>query len=419
MSPDAEQLAYFARHGFLRIPRIVAPSACESLVEETWKLLPASWSRSEPGSWRGRIQDSCHSADIQDRAGHLKFQRKSYLPKPIYEEAFGTASALGRFAAGLIGHPLAPMRQRGLYAIAPLAQRAPIRMSHHIESHPVQLIALAYLRDVPYQSGGLWVWPGSHRAIYPAMRSKLEHVGSPRLDDAYAACIEAAPVEVLGQQGDVVIIHHRLIHSPSANYSRNIRFGFLCDYMRADYKRLCAEPPGSSLWEDWPAVAKLPSGLQAPPIQFSRDLRPVPATAVVRTPPAGADAIDAAGASDAAAQKADASAIARLREPGQVWVVISDTASDFGTIQLLPKGTSVVATGLQVVVDGQRLASESRSAFIGRFQPRSGHARIQARHDSGRLWMRVIQIRLPFDQSRLLEQRVLEPGSSHTVTLAL
>jgi ectoine hydroxylase-related dioxygenase (phytanoyl-CoA dioxygenase family) len=395
-----EQQRFFARNGYVVLQQMIPASCCDELVQETWKHLPTTWHPDAPSSWKGEVTDSCVSGDILYRGGHLKFQRRTYAQREEYDRYFGRNSVLGRTAQALIGAPLANMRQRGLYAIAPVDPEESIgRNAHHIESHAAQLIALAYLADVKPGGGGLRVWPGSHRDLYPALNSKLEYVSTPRFEAAYAKWTQLQPLELSGDRGDVVLIHHRLIHSPSENHSDRIRFGFLCDYMRADFRDLCQQVPSEDLWEDWPAMAALSAAerdagpdvslLPAPP--RLRDAAPLPTHELARA-------------------KGAASTLARQRQPGDLWVVILDSHADMGTTRLMPSGRHLDQRQVQVSIDEQPLPSLCKFGFFGHVQPQADEVTLTASSLSSRLWLRVISTRLPVDESVLLYEAVIEPG---------
>ena len=233
------QLGFFARNGFLHVPRWTGEDTCRQLVDHTWTRLPPEWRRDAPLTWAGSAGDSCHIAHIKVRRGVFQFQAGDLLRNPVVDGAFASNARGGELAKALLGHPLGNFKVRGLYCIVPMPEdvqyHRPVRP--HIELHPSQLIALCYLEDVVPGGGGLHVWPGSHRELYPALGSKLEHIATPAYEAAFARWAGRQPLEVPGRQGDIVIIHHRLLHAPSLNRSPNMRYGFLCDYWRDDYRR--------------------------------------------------------------------------------------------------------------------------------------------------------------------------------------
>jgi len=201
------QIGFFARNGFLHLKDFVDPETCRILVDHTWTRMPAEWKRDDQTSWTGQLRDSCHLADLRVRRGLLQFQKGDLLDHPIIQAAFSADNRGGELARSLIGHRLAKMRVRGLYAIVPLPETIKYKglARPHIESHPAQLIALYYLADVVPGGGGLLVWPGSHRELYPSMGSKLEHVATPEYEAVYRKWARLQPIEMSGARGDVVL----------------------------------------------------------------------------------------------------------------------------------------------------------------------------------------------------------------------
>lgn len=405
-----DEVSFFARNGYLRVPDMVSAQDCEELIEETWKLLPPTWSRNEPDTWTGEVTDSCHRSSIAFRGGHVKFQKKTYPAREIYARVFGPSGKLGQVAHALIGFQLGPMRQRGLYAIVPVDPATPLHPpAHHVESHAAQVIALAYLAEVAPGGGGLMVWPGSHRDLYPAMGSKLDYVATPRSKQVYDAWARLEPVEVPGNRGDAVLIHHRLIHAPSLNRSRRLRFAYLCDYFREDFRSLCAQTPDDGLWADWPGVAALPRPLlaQGPDVQLTEAKR--------YSLPSSRDARDRS-----VINKSDASKIARLRQPGDCWIVLSDSEAGNEDNVLDPRGGDIAGRGLRLLVNGKPVNSESRNDFVARLPSVDGHAHIEVRHAPCRLWLKVVRISLPFVGGSKLVYRVeLAAGARRNLDLVI
>lgn len=122
------------------------------------------------------------------------------LQNPLIDGAFASNARGGELAGALLGHSLGGFRVRGLYCIAPMPESRSSRGEPHIEAHPSQLIALCYLEDVAPRGGGLHVWPGSHRELYPALGSKLEHVSTPAYETAFARSVGLEPIEVPGRR---------------------------------------------------------------------------------------------------------------------------------------------------------------------------------------------------------------------------
>lgn len=409
-----EQLGFFARNGFLHVRRLIDEGTCRKLVDLTWTRFPPEWKRNDPSTWRGTAPDSCHVADLRVRRGLFQFQKGDLYGHPVIEGAFADDAIGGGIARELIGHPLAKMRVRGLYCIAPLAEdvqyKAPVRP--HIESHPAQLIALCYLEDVAPGGGGLSVWPGSHREVYPVMGSKLEHVPTADYDAVFSKWAGLRPIELPGQRGDIVIIHHRLLHAPSLNRGKRMRYGFLCDYQRADFRKLSTEKPGS-LWEDWPAIQAVRPGIRdaAPLVR----LRPVEGHADViplHSERYRMSASHSADSDPSSVRKADASVLARSRRDGDIWLALSDEACTANDTELFPRGSDLASVGVRVRIDGRPLTPVCRFDIIGKLELQPGEHVIEVEGLARPAWLRVLKMKLPFIRTQFLAKQALQPGKA-------
>ncbi|MBL8756100.1 MAG: phytanoyl-CoA dioxygenase family protein, partial [Planctomycetes bacterium] len=376
----ADQARFFARNGYVQLPGIVDAATCAHLVERTWKVLPAHWRRDDPTSWRGEVTDSCHTVHL-DRGGLLKFQLRDLADDPYVQRAFLPSSPVHELARSLIGRPLLRYRKRGLYAVAPAEHperlaRAP---SPHVEAHPAQIVMVCYLDDVAPGGGGLMVWPGSHRDLWHGFVSKLDHAAAPDLEERMARWRSLAPIELPGGRGDVIFTHHRLLHSPSVNTSRRIRFAFLCDFLAADHEALSRQSPGPDLWSDWPGLKALAEerGLDDGPDFALPPAKPVRRRFWWRSAPRR----------DCSRNKSEASHLARQRQPGAVWLVLSDSPGDFARCDTLdPVGGNLTARGIAVRCNGAPLASRSGGGFTVQLAPRPGRNEVEITGIDGPLW---------------------------------
>jgi ectoine hydroxylase-related dioxygenase (phytanoyl-CoA dioxygenase family) len=409
----AEQARFFARNGFVQLSRVVPETTCSHLVERTWAALPPKWRRDAPASWRGKVGDSCHVAALDARGGLLKFQLKELAADPAVVASFQAPSPVHEAAHDLIGRPLHPIRLRGLYAIAPVAHpdRVPPAPSPHVEAHPAQIVALTYLEDVAPGGGGLRVWPGSHRDFYRAFDSKLDYVAGARFAERLAWWQGLESVELPGARGDVVLCHHRLLHSPSINRRDRIRFGFLCDYTPLDHHALCKQPPGPDVWEDWPGLVALAgAGGCAGDADFPR----TPLAAPARSRRASRlvrwfGRFLRPAVTQSSRNKLDASRLVRSLRPGDVWLSVSDSPAWFHqTYSLDPKGSDLGAAGVRARLNGEPLASLSSGDLTARLAVRDGSNVLVLEGVDRPLWLRVVEIRLPFAESRVLVRRTLD-----------
>lgn len=403
------QLAAFAREGFIVLPHAVDEKSCNHLVEKTWQRLPSKWQRDAADTWTGDVPDSCHVASLDYRRGLLKYQKGDLIDDPIVTGALAAGSHVERMARALTGMPFAPIRCRGLYPNVPPPNRSRLRsyVAPHIEAHPATLIALVYLNDVEHDAGGLLVWPGSHRPMYTAFESKLDFAVNESYAQIFAGYARLKPIQLTGSKGDVILIHHRLLHAPSLNRSDKIRFAFLCDYTFANFKTLSTQAP-ESLWEDWPSL----SGLDQPGCD-TPSLYPMRAwlDAELVGEQFSAD-------TESTQNKRDATELARARHEGDIWLVASDAEDAPLDCTLDPTGTELSGI-VDIRLNGLPLRSQSRNGFVCRLALMEGDSQLEVRTPR-KLRIKLIKIELPFTESRILltPQEYNGPGS-HLFTLTI
>ncbi len=398
MVSEAE-VDFFCRNGFVQLRGLLDETACDHLIGETWRRLPESWVRGDPGTWNGDVTDSCHTADLVDRRGHMKFQGKEIRADPVVDAIYGLGSELHGCAEQLIGRPLEQSLVRGLYVIAPLpdrAQASPL-IKPHVEAHPIQLVSVTYLDDVAPGEGGLLVWPGTHRELYPAFLSKLEFVASDAYQDLLRKYRRLTPVELPGGRGDIILMHHRLFHAPSLNRSQaRLRYAVFADYRRADYRELCVQAPGGDLWEDWPGLSAARSrNAQNSDFILAAHNDFQPKRDLART--------------DAAHRKTEASRLARERRPGEIWLAFSRDRRISDRVWLRPFGPPI-RHKMKVTLNDVPLSSDTRYDFICRLdnvQP--GRNLIEVKGQLKELWFQIVKVKLPLQDSEVLRSGKIRP----------
>lgn len=399
----SDQIHFFERNGFLTLRDIIRADTCDQLVEESWKRLPVTWDRNRPETWIGQVTDSCHTSGLTYRRGHLKFQKGSLVGDQRIIEAFGPDSDLGRVAGQMLGQRPA-VRYRGLYMIVPFAESALVAKysAPHIEAHPVQIVATTYLADVEVDGGGLLVWPGSHRALYGKFTSKLEFVGFEKYKEFVRPYRELEPLELPGRKGDVILIHHRLLHAPSLNRSGRIRFAMFCDYMLPNFPDLCKQSPGEDPFEDWLGT----SGRGAQQTDY----------VLQRADPADLSGLIPIPDHYSTQNKRDASTIKRMLRPSEEWLVISARADLSGTNRVEPCGENLSRRGLQVSADGSELVPTAQNDFIVPLPAKTRVVRISGA--PANLFVRIVRIGLPTDSSEVLIETSVQPSVTFDIKIS-
>lgn len=401
-----EQKSFFARNGFVRIPGALPADACDALIKVTHGRLPSSWNPAAPRTWVGEVTDSCHTGELAWFKGLLKYQRGDLLSDETIRANFEPGSPMARFAQALLGEPLAPLTIRGLYPILPVADADVEKPRQpHIEGHAAQIVAVTYLADVKPGGAGLLVWPGSHRDIYPAMKSKLDYDATDAYPDIYSAWTAKKPLELTGERGDMFLTHHRLLHAPNVNRSEHIRYAFLCDYKREDFATLCGQPPGPDLWEDWPGLADLsPAERDAPADFVLTPVRPPRKRAVASSSHERATLI-----------KRDSAILDQGRHRGDIWLQLSDDRGITQNPKLLPRGSDLKSTGVQMSVNGQFVESPFAFDLFHCIKNPTGRYQVSVTGVQNTCWLKVLLLCSPYQTSRVVAEWQLEPGAAHSL----
>ena len=408
-----EQKGFFARNGFLQLSGAIDDEACDDLVRRTNLRLPQNWAMDDPSTWKGDVPDSCHIADIRHRRGLFQFKHGDLIDNPTLARVFYPGQHAGKIAESLIGAPLAPLLVRGLYCIVPLdgaIRYSPLKKPH-IESHPSHLVTFNYLADVDPDGGGLLVWPGSHREIYPAMLSKLEHSSGPNYPAIFDRWTRKEPIQLHGKKGDMIIIHHRLFHAPSLNRIDKIRYAFVCDYRRADYLKQCAQAPTPKVWQDWPAISALPLEIRNAPCDFALPKQKVSAE-VIESALALTKTLDNGRTDPSSIKKADASLIVRDRKAGDIWLTLSDSPLGATKAELYPRGSDLASEGVTVHVNDVPVTPFCKYDIYSRLTEVGPSSIIRVDGLKTPAWLRLIRVKLPFSTSEVIAHWELPPGSS-------
>ena len=276
----------FMKNGYIVLRDVMDREACSYGEQKIWFCMPDHFEPGVPKSWTGRIEDCRTTSELFHRRGHVKFQ-KDCKAGPI-----GTDPTLLSLVSNnervlpvvqqLLGPNVRPGRVRGLYSIWPapktisfrqmFGEKVPPRLvamadrlkvpylfslpsDPHIEGHPMHIVGVGYMTDARRDGGALLVWPGSHRDLYSQFESTAEHIARPKCVSVMKRLRRLRPVQVVGNAGDVILFHHRLLHAPSVHRVGKVpRHTIFVDFARDDIGELSRLAPGD-LWEHWPGLA--------------------------------------------------------------------------------------------------------------------------------------------------------------------
>jgi hypothetical protein len=278
----------------------------------------------------------------------------------------------------------------------------------HIEGHPMHLVAVGYLTDAPQNGGALLVWPGSHCDLYPQFHSTMEHLPVPGYQDAFERIGRLRPVQVTGKAGDVILFHHRLMHAPSVHRrGKTPRHAIFVDFSTSDAGDLARLQPTTEVWEHWNGLRKL-NATRAIKGSAVTQLRPTfwrrkEFDGMFRTlrglcggkgkVPAGIHYVGA-----------------RERQPGDVWVLLSDDDVGFHNNGLQLTSKRLWGHGLSVQMGGNGIGREGGNVtpFNLRNDLDFGRTLMKVVNQGPPLFMRVIELTLPFHESKVLFRGVVK-----------
>ena len=295
-----EQIVFFKENGYLILKGILDPGLCAQARDRMWASLPADCPirRDDPGTHIGPFEGNLS----QDDSLHIRQGYKWQLREPGTEQfmidlMYG--GRLTRAAEDLLGHgtlqsprvggkpmgsegpawpggPVDPAINegvRGIYFTLPYGARDREADFCHTDGHPFNLSAVGLIDEVLPDGGGFKIWPGSHRRLYPTFQMQYdqpripyyEHlpsykglIQSPEYEQEIKAVLaDTRPVDCWGDEGDVVLWHHRLAHMAGHNYSHQIRQAVLCDFSRTDLDTCRMDPPQENMWRDWSEAVQM------------------------------------------------------------------------------------------------------------------------------------------------------------------
>lgn len=298
-----EQIAFFKENGYLILKGILDKDLCAKARDRLWASLPegSQLKRDDPATHVGPFEGEDVQADpIHVRQGFLwqlreigteqMFVDLVYSPAlcEVAEQLLGEGmlqppkvggEPMGSRGAAWPGGPTDPAISdgiRGIYCTLPYGDKERQADYCHTDGHPFNLGIVGLIDDVPADGGSFKVWPKSHRRLYPTFQMQYDQPRIPYYDhlpsykgliqsEAYMKEIKAVmedtePVDCCGEEGDVILWHHRLAHMAGHNYSDVIRQAVLYDFTRTDLDTCRMDPPQADMWRDWSAGLRESTG---------------------------------------------------------------------------------------------------------------------------------------------------------------
>jgi len=248
------------------VPRALWPVAEQLLGKDT-----VVWPAGQDND--GMTMGPCFMSDdaVGGLASHLGHEITQWPAKGT----FTTEEALRLPKTGPVW--LTGQGTRGLYCTLPNSPSpgADFRSAHSDGAcyGRFRLQVSAYIDDLPPQSGGFTVWPGSHTRIWQEQWKAFQE-GEKHTDthlpvrkaggytDPVIGRIKAdtEPVDCYGPAGTVVLWHTKILHMAGQNMSSDIiRQATIYGYLKTQAAlsdKLAADNTGGDIWRDWSAAVR-------------------------------------------------------------------------------------------------------------------------------------------------------------------
>lgn len=249
---SAEEIGFFKENGFLIKKNLIEKRLTDEALSKSWDYLlanvplakGATLNRTELETW---FDPKWSDMPAADNSGFYEGRQPNvYQGTTVKLHDCGNSDFLlsllpnnegvRSIARQLLGPVLRPSRRtRGVYAIFPSKrQKEPITgkmLGPHADRVCQQLNVCTYLNDVPPRNGGFTVYPGAHRIMYHAHACESNWSPRPEYTDYLRRAVEeTTPVELVGNAGDVIFWHGRMVHTAGIHVGSQIRWAVFGDY---------------------------------------------------------------------------------------------------------------------------------------------------------------------------------------------
>ena len=242
------EVDFFKDQGFIVKRGLIPDRECLArIVDYVWKCVPRSiiqrdnaegWSSYEEDQWTK--EDSLKVGLLHTGMWKMRSPRAVGTEKFILDSTANHPQVRQVVAQFLDGPIKVCDRVRGVYVILPKPNGTAVKLGPHADHAAAQLCAMVLVDDVLPRSGGFTVWPTSHRRLHNYWKTI---VSAHWKDDAKEAFVAEQteilntirPMEFVGNAGDVVFWHPRLLHSAGVNESAElgdprVRYVVPCDF---------------------------------------------------------------------------------------------------------------------------------------------------------------------------------------------
>lgn len=247
------EIEHFKRKGFV-VKRSLVQAADEfnAIIDYVWKTVPAgAMSRSDSSTWidnphtRWPEGAAVKVGVLQNSAWKMRSPHR-YGREARILDVTANHPRVRSVVKQFLGERLDQAdRVRGVYVVLPKPLAVEGRLGPHVDHSAAQLSTMVLIDEIPARTGGFTVWPGSHIRLHQYWTSCRGAHFNQRIksefDQEFKAILrDTVPVEFIGEAGDVVFWHPRLIHSAGVNYSAEtsaprIRYAIPCDFQKPGY----------------------------------------------------------------------------------------------------------------------------------------------------------------------------------------
>lgn len=263
------EIAHFKREGFIvKRGLIQNQESLKSVVDYVWKNVPTGvLDRHNTATWLDEPSkrwpiDSINTIGVL-HGTNWKMRSKFQIGRePLLLDVSANDPSVREIVGAFLGSSIAEtLRVRGVYVVLPKPTQDMGKLGPHVDHAASQVCAMVLVDRIRPQMGGFTVWPRSHVRLHPYWQScfgaQFEPSMKEQFDDEFKAILQdTPPVEFVGEAGDVVFWHPRLIHSAGVNYSAEsndprIRYVIPCDFQQTGFTFYDDDDLGPGMTHQW------------------------------------------------------------------------------------------------------------------------------------------------------------------------
>jgi ectoine hydroxylase-related dioxygenase (phytanoyl-CoA dioxygenase family) len=443
------QYLHFMKQGYLVLHDVIPADLRQYACEKIWSWMPDHFEKRKSSTWTGPVSDCRTDLEICHRRGHVKMQKGGKAGQIgddlRFQSLVGKNPAVVEAVSDLLGTELGQPRLRGFYSVWPMPKflsvdqltggkiRNPVikTIAHsvklpllftfppepHIEAHGMDIVAVGYLSDARRVGGGLAVWPGSHRDIYPEFQSTTEFLPRPSYVKVAKRLQLKRPTIISAPAGSVILFHHRLMHAASINRRSDPRHAVFVDFSRANADEYAALSPTRELWAHWPGLGE------------HRQRKCWRGTAVAEMPASRSRlfwrkhsglrrSIESIVQPASSLREGMRYVPARGRALGEHWLLVSESPVGFDTAASEMFSKLEFGKDVFLTLDDQKIGDDGASNAPIRLVTAAGRLRIRTTAERS-LYVRLIKTTLPVHKSPVVLRRKLVGDGTIDLTTEL